>query len=189
MKSVNRNKNIYNIVILLLFSFIIIPIVLYISNIKEGIISGSSSNTNTNTNTSYTSTSTPTPTTQRNNPLDRIKTYSKKYAYCLGGNIMCPSGNLIDISDNYNNTYSYLCDDNITQAVCAGNITTNMSNKEMIDYTVGGISFPFSTSYSGFTTEYNDIPFVTDISNNINFFKNGDLIKKVNNYEFTNSSY
>ena len=171
MKNMNINKKkIYNIIVLLLFSFIIIPIILYISNVKEGLVSDYTYTTSTEVN-----------------PLNRIKTYSNKYAYCLGGNIMCPSGNLIDISDNYDNTYSYLCDDNKTQAVCTGNITENMSNKEKIDYTVGGISFPFSTSYSGFTTEYSDIPFVNDISNNINFFKSGDLIKKVNNYEFINS--
>jgi hypothetical protein len=174
MKNMNINK-IYNIIVLLLFSFIIIPIILYISNVKEGLVPD------------YTSSSTSSSTSTEVNPINRIKTYSNKYAYCLGGNIMCPSGNLIDISDNYDNTYSYLCDDNKTQAVCTGNITENMSNKEKIDYTVGGISFPFSTSYSGFTTEYSDIPFVNDISNNIYFFKSGDLIKKVNKYELINS--
>lgn len=119
--------------------------------------------------------------------IDRIKTYNSNYAYCLGGNIMCPSGNLIDINDDYNNTYNYLCDDNKTQPICNNNL--NMTNEELINYNIDGISFPFSTSYTGFTVEYNDIPFVNNLQDStIDFFKNGNLIKKMKNCKFLNTN-
>jgi hypothetical protein len=112
--------------------------------------------------------------------IDRIFNKSTNtYNYCLGGNVTCPSGNLVSITDSYTGgtTYNYLCSNN-TEPICANNyfIESDASNSDgYLDYEVGGIDFVFNTQ-DGFSSPYNtpDAPFVYDQSlNMIEFYHDG----------------
>ena len=93
--------------------------------------------------------------------IDRVKV-PKGYAYCLAGNVTCPTGTLTQIKDNYSggNTYNYLCDNSGTFAECQGNFQYNMNGKQLNwkTPTAREISFPFSDEYKGFTIPYSYVP-------------------------------
>lgn len=124
--------------------------------------------------------------------IDRIFNKStNKYNYCLGGNVTCPSGNLIKMSDSYSGgtTYKYLCDNN-TEPICANNyfIESDVSNG-YLDYEVGGIDFVFNTQ-DGFSSPYNtpNAPFVYDMSSNmIRFIHQGNYADNVDICKFLGS--
>ena len=127
--------------------------------------------------------------------IDRIFNKStNKYNYCLGGNIMCPSGNLINISDSYTGgrTYKYLCSNN-TEPICANNyfIESDASNSDgYLDYEVGGNQFIFNTQ-DGFSSPYNTpkSPFVYDQSlNMIEFYHDGLYADNVDICKFLGST-
>uniref|UniRef100_A0A6C0EW30 Uncharacterized protein n=1 Tax=viral metagenome TaxID=1070528 RepID=A0A6C0EW30_9ZZZZ len=124
------------------------------------------------------------------NTIDRIKTGTNNYAYCIAGQITCPSGNRIVIDDNYKGgkTYDYLCSNN-TQVECKGNFQHKM-NVEQLEWKTPSsreISFPYSDDYKGFTTEYDYIP--VDISGQfMNFYdSSGDVLDNINKCTMLNS--
>jgi len=113
------------------------------------------------------------------NTIDRIKTANDdEYAYCLAGVVTCPSGNIINLKDNYKGgqTYSYLCDNN-KRVECRGNFQYNM-NTSRLDWktpTSREIPFNYSDTYKGFTVPYSYVP--VDICNNyMNFYDNSNNI-------------
>ena len=113
------------------------------------------------------------------NTIDRIQT-ENGYEYCLGGKVECPVGDLIK-NDSYSQgiTYNNFCNDDFSQPICSNNIASNMSQTEKNNYKVNYIPFPFLQS--GFTIDYNDtLPFTIDISNNINFYKNNNIVGTLN---------
>ena len=106
------------------------------------------------------------------NKIDRIETSDSKYAYCIAGEVSCISGNLVPINDDYTGgkTYNYLSD-NFTPVECKGNFQYNMTGSQLNwkTPTAREISFPFSDEYKGFTIPYSYIP--TSITKNyINFW-------------------
>ena len=208
-------KILYKLLIVFFVFFVVFG--LHIFNMKEGLI-GNNSTTGTNDSTgkndSLTSYITNTDTIDMKrtaNPksgsqsqsqsqlhgstntfIDRIFNKStNKYNYCLGGNITCPSGNLIKMSDSYSGgtTYKYLCDNN-TEPICANNyfIESDVSNG-YLDYEVGGIDFVFNTQ-DGFSSPYNtpNAPFVYDMSlNMIQFIHEGNYADNVDICKFLGS--
>ncbi len=166
-------KDVYPIISLVLFCFIVVPLFLYLIDFDFDFktifgIEGFTSNFS-----DYTT-------------IDRIKTQNNKYAYCLGGKATCASGVPTIINDSYGHTYKNTCTDG-SYVECNGNVTTDMTQEELITHkTPDGFSFPFSTTYHGFTTEYAEIPF--DISDNyINYYKNGHVVDQVNKCELLNN--
>ena len=116
--------------------------------------------------------------------IDRIKTGTNSYAYCIAGNVMCPSGNRVRIMDNYKKgkTYNYSCGLN-AQAECRGNFQYKMNSSNRSDWKTPSareISFPYSDDYKGFTIPYTYIP--VDICNNfMNFYDSShNVIDNIN---------
>jgi hypothetical protein len=104
---------------------------------------------------------------------------------------MCPSGNLVSITDSYTGgtTYSYLCS-NKTEPICANNyfIESDASNSEgYLDYEVGGMEFVFNTQ-DGFSSPYNtpDAPFVYDVSM-VKFYNNKKYVDSIDICKFLGS--
>lgn len=196
-------KVLYKILIVFFVFFVIVS--LHLFNIKEGLDTGITNTTDSTgtmnlTKTNMTDSTNSTNASGSNSQLygtirkvvDRIFNPSKKtYNYCLGGEIMCPSGNLVSITDSYSGgtTYSYLCS-NKTEPICANNyfIESDASNG-YLDYEVGGIEFVFNTQ-DGFSSPYNtpDAPFIYDISSNmISFVHDGLYADNVDICKFLGS--
>ena len=152
-------KGLYPVIILLLFCFIIVPLFLYLLDKGyEGFKSDYSD---------YTT-------------IDRISTPDNKYAYCIAGNVTCPSGNIVKIGDSYTGgtTYNYICDDiSKTPVECKNNFQYNLSGSQLYWETPDAreIAFPFSDEYKGFTVPYSYIP-VKINGNYIDFY---DISKNV----------
>jgi len=125
--------------------------------------------------------------------IDRIKNSSDKYAYCIGGNIMCSTdSSLNQIKDNYSGglTYDYLCNDG-NYAQC-NNFVKNMDEDELMNWktpTAREISFPFSDKYKGFTIPYDKSHIPVNITGNyVNFYDfSGILLDNMNKCELLNS--
>jgi hypothetical protein len=189
-------KVLYKILIVFFVFFIIVS--LHLFNTKEGAIGD---NIGENNSGNGTPDSNRTPGMNGNQSqlhgtirtmIDRIFNQSKKtYNYCLGGEIMCPSGNLVPVTDSYSGgtTYSYLCS-NKTEPICANNyfIESDASNG-YLDYEVGGVEFVFNTQ-DGFSSPYNtpDAPFIYDMSSNmIRFIHQGNYADNVDICKFLGS--
>jgi hypothetical protein len=200
-------KVVYKLLIVFFVFFVIFG--LHLFNIKEGLMNDTGTNDSTGKNDILTDYIENTITTSKNQPqsqsqpqsklygsinkvIDRIFNKSKNtYNYCLGGDIMCPSGNLVPVTDSYSGgkTFSYLCD-NKTEPICANNyfIEGDASNG-YLDYEVGGIEFVFNTQ-DGFSSPYNtpDAPFVYDMSSNmIQFIHEGNYKDNVDICKFLGS--
>ena len=121
--------------------------------------------------------------------IDRIKT-PQGYSYCLAGNITCPSGNLVNLKDNYGGgtTYNYLCD-NYGQAQCnnfASKLPTNQLNWSTP--TAREVSFPFSDVYKGFSIPYDNYIPVDITDKYINFYDSSDnILDNINKCELLNT--
>lgn len=132
------------------------------------------------------------------NSIDRIKiqnTNTSMYAYCIGGNVFCPSGNVVKLEDyKGGKTYNSVCNNN-TPVVCNNfmnsNKTTNLdiSGEKYLWKTPKGISFPFSTIYKGFTYP---VPYMP-ITLNGNYFSiydsSNNLLDSINKCTIVNDTY
>jgi hypothetical protein len=127
------------------------------------------------------------------NKIDRIRNSSNKYAYCIAGQVTCPSNTFLStLNDTYTKsnkgtTYEVLCHDKngVTNhlAECSGNYVHKLSEKyrmsnqslnSELDWktpTARQINFQFSNEYKGFTTSYSDshIPVAMN-EDNIEFY-------------------
>lgn len=121
--------------------------------------------------------------------IDRVKTSYGKYAYCIAGNVTCPSGKLVGLEDyKGGKTYNYLCDDK-SVAECRDNFQYKM-DRTKLDWktpTARGVSFPYSDELKGFSVPYTYIP--VDICHNfINFYNEaGEVIDNINKCEMLNT--
>ena len=201
-------KVLYKLLILFFVFFVIVS--LHLFNMKEGLETAPVTTSTTSTTTTINPATAP-PTAPATAPapiktngnqsqlsgtirkvIDRIFNKSTKtYNYCLGGEIMCPSGNLVSINDSYSGgkTYDYLCNNN-TEPICANNyfIEGDASNG-YLDYEVGGVDFVFNTQ-DGFSSPYNtpNAPFVYNTeSNMISFVHDGLYADNVDICKFLGS--
>jgi len=162
-------------IIFLLFCFIIVPIILHFFNfpLKEG----------NEIEIDFSKVTT----------IDRIKTIDGSYAYCIAGDITCPAGNKISVTDSYTGgkTYQSTCDDTAnTQIECQNNFAyefdDSMDKDSAGNYTWSNsasknkLNVLFSSIYKGFTTPVSNISVKMD-GNYIDFFdKNNKEIDNVN---------
>uniref|UniRef100_A0A6C0EVX2 Uncharacterized protein n=1 Tax=viral metagenome TaxID=1070528 RepID=A0A6C0EVX2_9ZZZZ len=126
--------------------------------------------------------------------IDRIKDRDK-YAYCIGGNVLCPSGNLVKIDDyDGGTTYNSVCHNN-TPIVCNNFINSkkssnlDISGDKYLWNTPKGVPLHFSTLYKGFTVPTPYIP----IKLNGNYFSiydsNNNLLDTINKCSTVNDTY
>jgi len=146
------------------------------------------------------------------NKIDRILTTSGNYAYCIAGQVTCPSNtSLKKFNDTYTDsgkgtTYELLCrnDDTPTdyQAECSGNYVHKLSEQYRmssqsatsgkLDWktpTARQINFQFSNIYKGFSTAYpiQHIP-VGMNKNNIEFYDtNKNVLDSIHKCEMLNN--
>jgi hypothetical protein len=85
------------------------------------------------------------------NKIDRIKV-GTNYAYCIGGNITCPS-NMTKLNDDYNGGKTYSCESPMTCNNFTLSTNLDISGEKYLwnTPTPKSIPLPFSTIYKGFT--------------------------------------
>jgi len=145
--------------------------------------------------------------------IDRVINTSGKYAYCLAGQITCPTNSVPKVlNDEYTisgkgTTYELLCNDNNGNTTipsipveCSGNYVhrlaynyrmpgqdTNNTDLNWTTPTARQIKFQFSDLYRGFTTPHQYIP-VGINGDNIEFYdKDRNLLDSLHKCEMLNN--